>query len=370
MVRDAGSELMVSKPSRVRRVLSVSGLVVLMLAVGVAVGWAAASVFAPHPVLNESTYTLVTVEPGSVKSSMTVNAYAVWSRTPITSNSAAGTVTKVGVTTADPVTAGDTLYWVDLKPVVVLPGVVPAFRTMQEGSKGEDVAQLQAFLIAHKYLQASPKGTWDETTTAGVRAWQKKAGMDVDGVVDTGEVVFVPSLPARLVFDDGVIRVSGRLSGGEDAIFQLASKPEFTLPVSDSQAALMPVGSRVEVRNPDGGTWQAWIIDQSQSDPGLVTLALSGSADSNTSVCGNECGMVPGDADGVLLRSQVITVEETNGLVVPSAAVMTTPDGKTALIDANGTVLPVTVLAGAKGMTVIEGVPAGTLVRAPAEVSQ
>ena len=56
-----------------------------------------------------------------------------------------------------------------------------------------------------------------------------------------------------------------------------------------------------------------------------------------------------------------------SGLAVPSSAIITTASGKTAVINKNGKQVKVTIIQSANGMTVIEGVEAGTKVRVPGD---
>ena len=109
----------------------------------------------------------------------------------------AGTVTEV----TEPGTAleqGDVLYRVNGEPVVVLYGDVPAYRTMRDAStnlEGDDVEQLESALVS---LGFDPDGviTVDQEFTSStgqmVEAWQEEIGAEVDGVVEFGEVVFIP----------------------------------------------------------------------------------------------------------------------------------------------------------------------------------
>ncbi len=345
--------------------------VVGVLAAGAGVGWALAEVFLPQAAVEDAPYTLVTVEPGSVEAFQAVNARAVWHRTPVAANLAAGTVTEVTALSGEALDAGTVLYRVDLRPVIVMQGSVPAFRDMGSEMEGADIAQLQTFLSEHDYLGSFDSGTWGYSTTRAVRAWQKDVGLPVDGVVSAGSVVFVPTLPAQIMVDTKVIRVGARLGGGEDAVFQLDPAPAFTLPVSNAQAASLPVGSRVEITSPGGETWNAWINDQlALPDESGIDLILGSTNDGTAGppICGEACGQVPIDPpEGAVMRTRVITVELREGLVIPSAALTTTSDGKSVLVDADGLLHPVTALAGARGMTVIEGVEAGLKVRAPAE---
>ena len=100
---------------------------------------------------------------------------------------------------------GDVLYRADGEPVVVLYGNTLAYRSLRDASPdltGTDVEQLETSLVALGY---DPDGTVtvDDTftyqTSQMVKAWQEDIGATEDGVVDLGEVVFVPG-PA-LVLD-------------------------------------------------------------------------------------------------------------------------------------------------------------------------
>jgi hypothetical protein len=62
-----------------------------------------------------------------------------------------------------------------------------------------------------------------------------------------------------------------------------------------------------------------------------------------------------------------VTVETVRGATVPSAALLTHPDGTVAVVDAAGEEHPVTVVASARGMSLIEGVELGLRVRLPGE---
>lgn len=83
-------------------------------------------------------------------------------------------------------------------------------------------------------------------------------------------------------------------------------------------------------------------------------------------LCGAECTQIPVSGQSSL-ASQVILVEDVEGLIVPSSALVTNANGTTAVIDQNGDRHPVTVEASAKGMSVITGVDAGTRVRVPGQ---
>lgn len=88
---------------------------------------------------------------------------------------------------------GGTLFEVNGEPTILLYGEMPAWRALGEGTSGPDVQQLEASLAALGYgTDMTIDQTWDAATTAAVVAWQTDAGLDPDGHVDLGEIVFEP----------------------------------------------------------------------------------------------------------------------------------------------------------------------------------
>ncbi len=93
-------------------------------------------------------------------------------------------------------TEGDLLFAVDGEPVTLLLGDLPAWRTLnRRSSEGADVAQLEAALVRLGF-DAGEDLTVDEDFTSFtedlVQDWQESIGATDDGVVNLGEVVFLP----------------------------------------------------------------------------------------------------------------------------------------------------------------------------------
>ena len=120
----------------------------------------------------------------------------------------AGTVTRLP-DEGSVIQRGGVLYEVDGRrtPDPLLrcpPGVANAWGT-RTLTDGPDIKQLEQNLKALGYTRKGDQdrhGTWDADTTRAVKRWQKATGQTVDGIVELGEVVFLP----------GAIRVTG--SGG------------------------------------------------------------------------------------------------------------------------------------------------------------
>jgi len=329
-----------------------------------AFAWATLIVFAPSSdIADEAAFTLVEVSAGEVGASISLNTVAAWAPTPVGSNLAAGTVTSVLLTPGQEVGVGAVLYTVNLRPVVVAQGQTPAFRPLSRGIEGADVAQLQSMLASLGLYAHEIDGVFDWATEQAVESWQESLGLSADGTVQAGDVIFVPTLPARVSLDADVVARGAQLSGGEVVVLGLPSTPAFTMPVSASQSVLIPDGTRVEIIGPQGQSWEGFVSERfAQEQSQTIDVVLTGR--DGASICGDQCAAVQVE-DQSLLKSRVITVETVAGLVLPSAALLSTADGSIVVVDESGTEHSVSVIASAKGMSVVEGVGAGLMVRLP-----
>lgn len=332
----------------------------------VAIGWAGATVLRPAEDRTAATsYTFVVIEQGEVGSSITLNTVAEWAPVPVGANQAAGVVTGVNVAAGDEVASGSILYTVNLRPVVVAEGSVPAFRPMGSGVAGADIAQLQQFLKARGHDAGPVDGKAGAGTATAIRAGQKRLGIEATGVVEPGDIVFVPKLPTRVSLDAEAIARGKTLSGGEEVIRGLPETPVFTIPVTESQASRMPAGTQVVIAGPEGSHWEA-ITGAQEHDPVTMSLIVHLNPVGEGPICGEECGRIPAIEGGLRLSTVIVTVPTVAGLVVPSAALIVAADGTVSVIDEEGERHPVTVVSSARGISVIEGAPEGMRVRVPA----
>ena len=339
---------------------------VALLLSGAAVAWAALTVLRPaEDPMEAPAATVVPVKQGQIGSSISLNTTAQWTTTPLGINRASGVVTRAVVEAGDEVSAGDVLYEVELRPVTIAEGKVPAFRKIGAGTEGADVKQLQQLLMQGGHFAGTVDGTAGKDTVAAIRAWQEELGVPATGVVGPGDVIYVPKLPTRVALNEEVVRTGATLNGGEDALAGLPPAPAFEMPVTTAQAAMVPTGARVIITSPEGDTWAATAGAQSP-DEGSGTVHITLDSLDEGPVCADQCTQVPVTGQSSL-RSEIITVQAVSGLVVPSSALVTEAGGQTAVIDEGGSRLPVKVTASAKGMSVITGVDAGTKVQVPAQ---
>src|SRR5262249_19044819 len=88
---------------------------------------------------------------------------------------------------------GGRLFSVDERPGVLMLGPIPAWGALEVGVIGADVRQLERNLRALGYPGFSVDDIFTSATWAAVRQWRHDIGAPVDGVVDLGEVVFLPT---------------------------------------------------------------------------------------------------------------------------------------------------------------------------------
>jgi peptidoglycan hydrolase-like protein with peptidoglycan-binding domain len=322
-------------------------------------GWAVrATISVPDQTADNAAPVLYTVAVGTVERVQSFTAHASWSGQSIGRNSARGTVTTVDVTPGQEVAVGDRLYSVNLRPVIAAAGAVPSFRNLSRGAKGRDVRQLQQFLRHAGFYAGSLSSTFSRGTYDAVRKWQRALDEPADGTVRSGDLLFLPTLPVRVAPGES-LRVGGILGGGETVLEVLPAGPVFTVTLGADQARLVPMSGQVRVHH-DDGTWTGSIATSTTIATGELVLSLEGPA--GEPVCDGQCELVP-LGDPTLYRVDLVSVPETTGPLVPSAALETRPDGTAFVIDRDGVPIGVTVVAAVDGRAVVNGIEPGQVVR-------
>lgn len=342
---------------------------VAALAVGAVVAWSAMQVFVPPGDETAGAEpATVTVTHGTVGSTLQFSTAAVWESTTAAQNGSSGVITTIDIEQGEQVSSGQRLFTVSERPVVAGKGSVPAHGTLQEGSRGEVVRQLQQFLIDGDYLRGEADGRFGSYTRLAVRAWQADAGFPVSGVVERGDIVWLPTLPTGVTLDEEAFAVGLEVSPGQGSIRSLGDAPEFTMPLANQQAQLIPDGTEVTITALDGSQWQAVVTGREASPDSSETVILRLSGIDDQLIC-DDCSTIP--ATGQTLLSSVIHVlPPQDGLVVPVGAIQTDATGATSLETLDGIHHPVEVIQTAQGMALIEGVDADTAVVIPSGLDQ
>lgn len=144
---------------------------------------------------------------------------------------------------------GQILFKIDDKPVLLLYGSLPAYRTLSSGTEGTDVKQLEQNLWALGYRGFTIDQEYTSATAAAVKEWQEDLGLAKTGTVEVGRVVYaagtvrVDSLSAAL--DDGL--------GPGSEVLQVSSLGRVaTVELEISDQRLAKTGAAVDVTLPDG----------------------------------------------------------------------------------------------------------------------
>jgi hypothetical protein len=93
-----------------------------------------------------------------------------------------GTVTMLPAS-GTTLTRGKPIYRLDNKPVTLLYGALPAYRTLRPGVEGSDVRQLETNLRALGYDGFTVDGEYTSATADAVEDWQDDLGLRETGTV-------------------------------------------------------------------------------------------------------------------------------------------------------------------------------------------
>ncbi len=194
----------------------------------------------------------------------------------------AGTVTDF-VEAGTSLEQGDIVYRVNGEPVVVMYGDVPAYRSLKDlrtdNMTGADVLQLEESLVALGYDPdglASVDEEFTDYTETLVELWQADIGAVEDGVVDLGEVIFIPGPVDVLTVSAAV---GDQLSPGRALLTVTDGEPMSGSDVLQLEAALADLGYGGSVLTVDGVFDQAtkdavvaWQTDLGVEADGVVNL--------------------------------------------------------------------------------------------------
>jgi peptidoglycan hydrolase-like protein with peptidoglycan-binding domain len=224
------------------------------------------------------------------------------------------------------------LYRVDDRPVVLLYGQTPAYRTLSAGATGPDVAELNADLVALGYAtrtQLSP-AVFGPATTAAVIKLQAAAGVTQDGTLALGQAVFEPSAVR-------VTAVSAQLGGsartGETVLQGTSTARQVQVALSASEQTSLAVGDKVTITLPNRRITPGVV-----SEVGAVATCPSTGSSSDSCSSGSAAptiavGVTPSDPaatgtwDQAPVQVGITTASAPNALVVPVTALLALSGG-------------------------------------------
>jgi peptidoglycan hydrolase-like protein with peptidoglycan-binding domain len=355
------------------------GTAAAFLAVGVVLGWSVSTLFSPPPPLpSGAAYSLVEVTTAELSRSLTLNAAASWTGGDQLINRVNGVLTERLVASGDRVASGDVLYTVNLAPIAVAQGDVPAFRPLVPGFRGADVKQLQNMLIATGQRTAAPNGYFDSATLDEYKEWQRATGWPVTGTAPLGSLLFVSRLPAVIGWQEGTGSaasgaiptdakgvVGTKLADGDVVAQLLPPTPSFSIELPPGQRRLVEPGMPVRL-SLGQHRWQATLASIGAPRDDGSAIATLAPADRSGSICGDDCASIPVEGAGAITAT-IAVLTARSGPVVPTAALVVDADGSAAVVTSDGETVQVTVKATTGGQALIDGIAPGTKVRVPGE---
>jgi peptidoglycan hydrolase-like protein with peptidoglycan-binding domain len=228
---------------------------------------------------------------------------------------------------------GDAVYAVDLRPVPLLYGRVPLFRPLAVGSRGADVRELEANLVALGHGGGlTPDDRYTAATAAAVRRWQRALGVTRTGTVQPGDAV-VATDAVRV--SSPSVSAGQRVAPGTPVATVTSTRHGVWIDLEAARTAYAVVGAPVTVTLPTGGRLAGTVTRVGSAATGSSSGASSGSS-SGAGAAGDarvrvEVTLSRQDAAGRLDSTPVdvdLVAEERRGVLsVPVEALLATSGG-------------------------------------------
>ena len=262
-------------------------------------------------------------------------------------NQARGAYTQLP-TAGQVILQGHVLYRVNDRPVVLLQGSTPAYRTLAAGARGPDVAELNADLVALGFAtraQLRPGSvSFGPPTTTAVDKLQASLGVGQNGRLTLGQVVFEP-------FAVRVTNVSAQLGGsaqtGQTVMQATSTARQVQVALNASQQTSMAVGDRVSITLPNNRTSPGVVSSvgavatcpsssgsggsgSSSAAPGTDTCSSGSSVSATPTITVDVTPSDPaatGTWDQAPVQVGITTATVPNALVVPVTALLAQAGG-------------------------------------------
>jgi membrane fusion protein, multidrug efflux system len=221
---------------------------------------------------------------------------------------------------------GEALYEVDGHKVPLFFGDRPAWRTLGPDTQGADVKQLKQNLVALGFATAGSLGTgdaWTAATTEAVKRWQKAVGLDQDGVVDLGEVVF---LPGAVIISSQSADLGEDARPGGEVLTATPAAPLVTVKLDASKRGLVAAGDTVDIELPSGKRIPGTVASVGTSAASSDNGGGGGGGDPEVEVLITPKGETDG-LDGSPVDVYITRQKAENVLAVPVSALLALAEG-------------------------------------------
>lgn len=247
---------------------------------------------------------------------------------------------------------GRVLYRVNDRPVVLLRGSTPAYRTLAAGARGPDVAELNADLVAlgdAGSAALSPRSAFfGAATTAAVDKLQSALGVTQNGTLALGQAVFAP---AAVRVTSVSVALGGGAQPGQRLLLATSTTRQVQVALGASQQTEVAVGDTVTITLPDDRSTQGVVAsvasvatcpsgsgpgapESSSAVPGTDTCSsgASGSATPTVAVAVTFTdATASGTWDQAPVQVGITTARVRDALVVPVTALLARSDGSYAV---------------------------------------
>lgn len=242
---------------------------------------------------------------------------------------------------------GGTMLRADNRPLVLLYGILPIYRSLSPGAEGPDVAQLERNLRDLGYDGFTVDDEYTGRTAEAVRRWQEDLDLPETGVVDTTWAI-VANGPVRIA----ELRARPGAAASGEVLTYTGAATVVTADVDADAAGWAASGVKVRVTLPDGKKVSGSVIHvgtraKPKEGGGTPTVPVT------ISLAGSPGRLKEGPVE-VTYRGE----ERKNVLTVPVAALLALAEGGYGLevVDAAGTrYLPVQVGMFAGGRAEVRG---------------
>jgi hypothetical protein len=242
---------------------------------------------------------------------------------------------------------GHVLYRVNDRPVVLLHGSTPAYRSLSAGASGRDVAELNADLVALGYAtraQLSPKSaSFGPATTTAVDKLQASLGVSQNGTLTLGQAVFEPTAVRVTSLS---AQIGGSAQPGQTVMQATSTTRQVQVASSASQQTSMAVGDKVSITLPNNRTTPGVVSSVATVATCPSSSGSGGSGSSSaapgTDTCSSGTGsttptitvdVTPSDPaatgawDQAPVQVGITTASVPNALVVPVTALLARSGG-------------------------------------------
>ncbi|MDJ0961515.1 MAG: peptidoglycan-binding protein [Acidimicrobiia bacterium] len=264
-----------------RRALTVTTTLLLLVAIGVG-GWWAIDRFSEEDVADDPEEVLELESVAVVRTDLvdreTLDGTLRFGDPGLIVSPGGGTIT--GVPEAGQILRrGDVAFEIDGAPVIVMFGARPVWRPMLEGiPEGDDVRQLEANLVLLGFTletldeddddndddddederEFTVDTEFDDVTTDLVAAWQTDLELEDTGIVDLGRIVF---LPQAVRIADVAVEVGTIIAPGTPILTTSSVRQEVQLWLDADRQDLLDIDDTVGLELPNEAITTGTVVD-------------------------------------------------------------------------------------------------------------